>query len=194
MSTLDAYSSQIYGDTLLPEVQKKNLWVLTFLDAYGGKSQDFPNHDMFITNTNLPLFNFETEKTNFDLILPQSKNNYGEVTFTFIETVGFSGFNYCYNWLTSIYDFDKRVYKKDFHSKKKNAIIKFIGMYPTTSLVSLIRTNKTDIMQNAQFNLLGMMIKGINDVDLDQDGDPLSFDITTEIQDVKYIEGNMKIM
>ena len=189
MRDLDGYSN--INNTFVPELQPKNLWVLNFYDLTTD-TQDFPNHDFLIKSTNLPLFSLEIEKTNFDLIIPQVKSNYGSYSFSFYETVGFDGFNYCWNWFNSIYDFDKQLFKKDFHSKKKNATIKFIRMYPTSKgVLGFSSISNYTVIQNAQFNLLGLMIKDISDVDLDDDGEPLSFDISMEVQKIQPIIGKV---
>jgi len=192
MLDLDAYSDNHIVS--VPDLQYQNMWVLNFMDI-ADPNKDFPNKDFLIQSSNIPLFSLSLEKTNFDLVVPESKENYGTFNITFYETSGFEGFNYCHDWITSVYDFDNRLFKKDFNTKKKNATIRFIKILPTSQGIlgfNLLSNNK--IIQTAQFNLFGLMIKGISDVDLGEDGEPLTFSVDMEIQNVQYIKGNAQII
>jgi hypothetical protein len=188
MLDVDAYSNTFLSS--IPELQLSNAWILTFYDI------DFPNRDFLIKSTNLPLYNLSIEKTEFDLIIPKDKENFGSFKFSFYETTKFDGFNYCYDWLSSIYDFEKRLFKKDFNKKKRNAIISFYRNYPKSVGTLGFSTTVTNsiIMRNAQFFLKGIMIQNISDLDLSEDGEPLTFDVDLEIQQVEYNKGNEKII
>ena len=65
-------------------------------------------------------------------------------------------------------------------------------MYPTSKgVLGFSSIRNYTVIQNAQFNLLGLMIKDISDVDLDDDGEPLSFDISMEVQKIQPIIGKV---
>jgi hypothetical protein len=200
MFNLDYYSST-QGVDSYPELQMQNLWILSFGDysnnGLQGVANVFPNHDFLIKSTNLPLFSINIEKTDFDLILPQEKENYGSFSFSFYETTKFDGFKWCYNWITDIYDFDARVFKKNFHTKKRSATLRFIKVLNPLSLTELVGINiltSAQIFQTIEFDLKGIMIKGIGDIDLENDsGDPLSFDISLEVQQIVPIQGLERI-
>lgn len=170
-SYLDKYSGTSLSLKDIPDFQLSNMWVL--------QMNDFPNFDFYIDSSNLPLPQLELETNNLNLITPGKKNNLSSFSITFIETVNFDGYNYFINWLQDVYDFNKQAYNVGFHSKKKIATIKFISSEQNMS-------NKTSsLIQNQEFQLWGLMIKGISDIDLgNSDGDPIKFTVEMEAQKV----------
>ena len=117
MGYLDLYS-QSYISSSGPEYQLANQWIMQF--------EDFEAYDFIIQESNLPLFTLGTEKVNMDLIVPGKKDEYRTFSITFRETRNFEGLKFHWDWFNSIYDFEKRLVKKDFHNQKKKATIKFI--------------------------------------------------------------------
>lgn len=190
---MDAYSEQYISQSDQKDLQFQNMWVLEF--------NEFPNKDYFIKETNLPLYKLSLEKTKFDLVVPVEKEGFSSFTMTFYETVLFEGFNIFKNWIDSLYDFENRVWKKGFHKNKKNAKIKYIMMYNKSpfdfmNFINTISGGKNyKIQKTAEFELLGLSLVGIDDISLDtESGDPLTFTVTMECQQIKYVSGSSTIV
>lgn len=181
------------------DFQLQNLWGLSFY----GTSPNYmlgPDFDFYVKETNIPLPQISVDKTDFDLILPEGKEEIGSYSITFIETVDFQGFKFFSDWLNNVYDFKKRVYKPKFHLQKKNATVKFLSlrhvgipgvvpaMLPTANVVNLaVPTSFGVSVPNIYFDLNGIMIKGIEDISLGDDaGDPLLLTVNFEIQSITY--------
>ena len=185
MATLDAFTSKYIGNEL-KDLQFQNMWVLNF--------EDYPNFDLYIKDSNLPLFSLDHEKTDFDLILPKGAENLESFGITFYETIDFQGLGYHLSWLKNLYDFDKRVVKSGYHSYKRRATIKFISIYndyivslgQIQQAVNSIKKNGKSvykIMQNASFDLVGIQCLGVDGVSLDNDSsEPLTFTAKYEVQ------------
>jgi hypothetical protein len=175
------------------DFQLKNLWALTF----EGLGADF---DFYVTETNIPLPKISVEKTSFDLIVPENKEELGTYSMTFLETVDFQGFQFFAQWLNKVYNFEKRVFRSSFHSQKKQATIKFLSLrhlgipsfakavLPGGNFAAIsVPTSAGVSVPNIYFNLSGIMITGIEDISLDNDsGDPLTITVNFEIQKINY--------
>lgn len=190
MGNLDLYSSSYLGNTV-PEYQLANQWILQF--------EDFPELDFHVQETNLPLFSIETERIFSDLVVPTGKGDYSTYSITFNETSDFKGFQFHKDWLDLLYDFEKRVVKRTFHSSKKSAVIKFISGYNllapgkaqlatvTNGFQADVEKKKKQyvIYSNISFKLEGIQLVSIDDLSLDNDtGEPLSITVQYEIQKV----------
>jgi len=192
MSYLDLYSSSYISGTG-PEYQLANQWILQF--------DDFQDFDFLVDEITLPMRSIETDRVGYDLVVPKNKGDYRTVSITFRADRDFRAFNYHQSWLSNIYDFEKRAFKKTFHTSKKKATVKFISVYnnykPLVAQVqgalNLVRKEgyKNDlfsIKQNQAVELLGLQITGVDDVSLDNDtGEPLTFTAQYEVQKVNII-------
>lgn len=155
--------------------QLANHWILIF--------DDFPNFDFYVEEHNLPLWNTKTERIDkLGIVIPDGIEDYRTYSITFRETRDFQGLIYHRQWLFDIYDFEKRVVKKGYHSKKRNATIKFFS--PKADTV----TDTELVRVNAEFVLKNMQITGIEEVQLNEtDGEPLKFTVQYEIEQIKSV-------
>jgi hypothetical protein len=121
----DYYSNRL---SKIEDLQLANMWVIQFSDDATG------DMDMYITDTNIPLRNIELGTTTFNSKYADSYKELSTYTLTVLETENFRNYKYFNNWLKSIYDFENKVFKKNFVYKKRKAQVKFISIKnPTPS-------------------------------------------------------------
>lgn len=183
----DAYSRKFLNLKSAPDFQLANMWALEFAD--------FPHRDFLIYETSMPLPNLNYSKTSWDLVTPESHENLGEFTFTFYETLKFEGSRFFQTWMNEIYDFEKRVWRKGYVNKKKNAKLKYLQIKSTDkgyfgsagNIYRLItRKEKFEIYETASLEVFGLLPSGIGDISADSEtGEPLTFTATMNVQHIK---------
>jgi hypothetical protein len=173
MNYLKTYDIGTSGDNLKDD-QLSNFWLLTFNDPV------LSTFDLYVESHNLPLFNTKSERlSSLSIVIPDTIEDYRTYSITFRETVDFQGMKYHKSWLDQLYDFEKRLVKKTYHTSKRNATIKFISPYSAGS-------GSGSPMQNAEFQLVNMQFTGFEDVQLSNtEGDALTITCQYEIEQIK---------
>lgn len=187
MGTLDITNSFGLDGSKVKEHQRQNMWLMNF--------DDFPGFDLYITDSSIPLFKLSSEKVpTMDLIVPMGKEDYSSISLTFLETVDFQGFKYHTDWLDKLYDFNRKLVRKTFHTSKKSAVVKFISMNNVKVGVKDEVQSIPKVYQNLEIDLKGIQLLGIDDISLQNDsGDPLTITVNYEIQQIIPVYGRKSI-
>ncbi|MGD9678174.1 MAG: hypothetical protein AB7V16_07395 [Vulcanibacillus sp.] len=172
MKYLNTYDIGESGENLKDD-QLANFWLMSFSD------QALPSFDLYVESHNLPLYSIKTERLpELSLVIPGGMSDYRTYSITYRETVDFQGMKYHKEWLDQLYDFEKRLVKKTFHTAKRNAIIKFISPYSEDSSAG-------GPLQNAEFTLINMQFVGFEDVQLSNtEGDALTITCQYEVENI----------
>ena len=155
-------------DILSIKYQYQNLWKFSFAQP----NFNLPGRDILIISSSLSLNNLSLNRTSMGEIVPNQREELDSFTITFFCDKGFKAYNIFSDWLNSVYDFKKRVWKTSFMNSKRDASVSFISI-----------ENGSGININKQFFIKGCMIKGVSSVTLDnENGEPLSFEASFEAE------------
>lgn len=177
---LDSYSKQFLTNGDYPQLQLANLWALELVG--------FPYGDLLIQEITLPLHKISTNKTLFEVLIPEQRENFSEVSISFYDTPSLQGYTFFRDWLDHIYDYDKMLWRNGFQYQKKSATLKFLTLQYATTINGAIQdfsenNSKYEVLKS--FTLQGMLITGISDLNLESlNGDPLTFEVTAQIENV----------
>lgn len=168
MAGLDLYGVDAY--TIQPEYQLKNQYFLIF--------EDNLSLDLHIRSMTLPIPAISWNTTSFGRSYPEGFEPKNEMSITFRENVRFSNFNFFLSWLQDIFDFDNKVYKRDFMLQSKSASIVFVRR-PSLGSSDAGQIAESALIQPTKiFNIRHLLPASISDLTLDDEsGDPLEFTV-----------------
>jgi hypothetical protein len=182
---LDIYTQVNSKEQDFPDLQFENMWTFSIDDP----ENPLPHGDLLIKESSLPLWTLSYDKPEWELVLPKEKDKYSDLSITFYEDINFTGIAYFKDWLDLLYNFDLDQFTTGFHNNKRHATIKYISLQNTGLTVDAQGKSKTEmaIRTNAEFRLLWVLPKSINDLTLSSDsGDPLTFTVDLEFQLTRF--------
>lgn len=167
--------------------------------------------DPFIQEVNIPQLNLSYEKTDFDMINFEDKEQFGSITMTFCDDTQGTCLNFFNNWTDSIFDVENnclrnnwrnecmrmtahliRIYKKAedvIDSFARASIGGIIGV--ANGVASLVgesfgnRLQNIEVIDIASFEMRGCLPKGLQEISLDvNSGDRMTFSFEIECETV----------
>lgn len=176
---LDAYTTKTFAQEFLPEYQPSTLWVL-----------DIPGYpEIYIKEANVPLYKLTLSKLPSEGLIPGERESFGNVSLTVYETTSFDSFTFFRDKLDRIYDYERKLWRRNFHSQKMDATLRFIKIDNPTVKTSGLNFDNATINNEGEpklkLQLHNLLVIGMSDLALTYDSnEPLTFEVTCEVENI----------
>lgn len=149
------------------DLQLNNRWYCTF--------PDFSKASFLVKNVTIPMEKLTTETKKYGEKKYNGFTPVEEITITFFENSSFNVYDFFKDWKDTIFDPITKTFKvlSSVNDKYKSARIDFYG------------GDLIDSLYSKTFNFSNLMVKGLDDLTLDQEsGTPLEWSVTLAVGDV----------
>lgn len=136
------------------------LWEFSF--------EDNSEISFFVKSINLSFMQLQAETYNTGHKYITEYTPEEEFSIGFLETEDFKVMDYLDDWLDSIFDKRKRVFKNGKHTKNGLLLLqKFVGNQPLANAIQGLGSLKAEYSTVKSFSFRNMLVLGIDSIDLD---------------------------